>query len=161
MKINKSISLKVSLGNYQMCDFFVSAEAECNESEMYQAGQSLHEYCKKELTKDVNATKKYLQDLANGKVEAIFVCCRNGKHSDCKMEKFCDCECHKLDENPPAPATPSKPTADESMQIKMANDFVDRHVRGEGKYIPSDPANDLLGDYPDSMNPPRKDVKTK
>lgn len=73
MKISKSLSLKCNLGNYTMADFFVSAEAECNESEMYQAGQSLHEYCKKELTKDVNATKKYLQDLANGKVEEVTI----------------------------------------------------------------------------------------
>ncbi len=110
MKISKSISLKVSLGNYQMADFFVSAEAETVKGEsMETLGESLHEYCKSELTKDVNNSKKYLQDLANGKVE-------------------------------------EKKVPDDVVQYGLADPY-------------SDPASDLLGEYPGSMNPPRKDKK--
>ena len=69
MKISKSLSLKVNLGNYQVAEFYCSAEFDnvLDQKMSEAAGTTLHEYCKDQITKDVNNSKKYLQDLANKK----------------------------------------------------------------------------------------------
>lgn len=151
MKISKSLSLKCNLGNYQVADFFVSIEqeVELNKPESYylEAAEKMHEWCKKEITKDVNNSKKYLQDLANGKVGGKKVCdtCGGDYDSYHIHLKHRDCVCTEC----PRDCKLCRPCIQGSeMQEKT-----------EKEITYSDPANDLLGEYPDSMNPPRRDKK--
>ena len=75
-------------------------------------------------------SKKYLQDLANGKVECKYNHTSVG-HYTCEV-------CNK----------------------EVINYGKDPAPKGVPNNIYSDPSNDLVGDYPGSMNPPRKDKKT-
>lgn len=68
-----------------MADFFCSAEMdEVPENEREMISNALHHYCRNELTKDVNNSKKYLQDLANGKTKEYKCHGPGGGGGDCK-----------------------------------------------------------------------------
>lgn len=197
MIIKKELSLKCNLGNYQTADFHCSAEMESVDDSidgLKAAGNVLHEYCKMEITKDVNNSKKYLQDLANGKVEekGLPMCaeCESPNHLTSQhpatatlSNQKCNCKCHLslgqkdtencgcwkyLHSTPSAPATPTHNKGFEVYE-KVLEHFSDPAKEIFGNLAKSrdslmgresDPSADLLGEYPDSMNPPRKDKKT-
>lgn len=94
MKISKSLSLKVNLGNYQVADFFVSAEDDISEGrkpeEVEKDAEILHKWLREQITRDVNNSKKYLQDLANKKTMEEEINSIEKSHKDIEREHFSD-----------------------------------------------------------------------
>lgn len=62
MKITRSFSQKLNLGNYQTADFFCSAEVECDESEFVPKSEELHSLCKREVEVAMDDYKLELED---------------------------------------------------------------------------------------------------
>lgn len=58
VEIVRSFSFKKNLGNYQSADFFASAKVQCKVSELEDKSESLYDFCKREVTKSVNALVK-------------------------------------------------------------------------------------------------------
>ncbi len=145
MKISKSLSLKCNLGNYQVADFFVSVEEDNTNDgtgrSLDQFGQSLHEFCKQQLTKDVNNSKKYLQDLANGKNYDI-----NPKNNDVTVV---------FNELPEHLRTKFKPNFNAINSINQAQEF----VASEINKLYTDPASEFADGTWDVPETRRNDKK--
>lgn len=64
IEIARSFSRKVSLGDYQMADFFTSAKMEVPEKEADATSQELFNFCQRETERSV---KEYLDELREKK----------------------------------------------------------------------------------------------
>lgn len=63
MEVAKSVSLKINIGNFQSVDLFCSVKADATAETAEKVGAELHKFCVKEITKDRNASLKYLAGL--------------------------------------------------------------------------------------------------
>jgi len=55
VEVTRSFSYKLNCGNYESRDFFCSQKSECSMEEAEQKSQALHDFCKAQVMKAVNA----------------------------------------------------------------------------------------------------------
>jgi len=55
VEITRRFSYKLNVGNYESRDFFCAQKAECLESEADEMSQRLHDFCRRQVIKDVTA----------------------------------------------------------------------------------------------------------
>lgn len=58
INITRSFSMKKSLGNYEMADFFASQTVECEEAEAEEKSKAIYEWCKQQVLDSINGFKK-------------------------------------------------------------------------------------------------------
>ncbi len=58
IKISRSFSAKVNLGNYENVDIACAAEAIVNEDDMEAQSYFLHNFCRNEVREEVDAIKR-------------------------------------------------------------------------------------------------------
>jgi hypothetical protein len=64
-EIARSFSFKLNVGNYESRDFFCSQKAECKLKDSERISEALHEFCKVQVMKDVNAYRAELEREKN------------------------------------------------------------------------------------------------
>lgn len=55
VEIVRSFSYKLNAGNYESRDFFYSQKAECLQQNAEAVSKALHDFCRAEVMRDVNA----------------------------------------------------------------------------------------------------------
>ena len=66
VEVARSFSYKLNVGNFESRDFFCSQKAECPEKDVEKVSEALHDFCKKEVIRDVN---KFLAEKDKPKEE--------------------------------------------------------------------------------------------
>jgi hypothetical protein len=71
MKITRSFSRKLNLGNYETADFYCEAEDDISDEEedvkVVSVSSGLHKFCKEEVERSIN---EYEQEIIKKKAEA-------------------------------------------------------------------------------------------
>lgn len=71
VEIARSFSFKLNVGNYESRDFFCSQKAECKLKDSERISEALHEFCKAQVMKDVNAYRAELEREKNAGARKI------------------------------------------------------------------------------------------
>jgi hypothetical protein len=78
INITRSFSMKKSLGNYEMADFFASQTVECEEGEAEEKSKAIYEWCKKQVLDSINQFPKTITVV--GRIEDNYT--PKVKHTD-------------------------------------------------------------------------------